>query len=88
MAVAASKHGLNVCKDLCGLDNVRINLPSVGENLQDQLKVSIVVSTNTPVTGAKAVALASASDIFGSSLASVAASILSQLPTTLAPQLP
>ncbi|ODM15220.1 hypothetical protein SI65_09459 [Aspergillus cristatus] len=59
---------------------VRTDLPSVGENLQDQLNTSIVVSTNTPVTGTRTVAFASASDIFGSSLASVAASIFSQLP--------
>ncbi|KAE8142842.1 putative glucose oxidase [Aspergillus pseudotamarii] len=58
---------------------VRVNLPSVGENLQDQLNTSIVVSTNTPVTGTRTVAFASASDIFGSSVQSVAASVRSQL---------
>ncbi|KAE8372289.1 putative glucose oxidase [Aspergillus bertholletiae] len=58
---------------------VQVNLPSVGENLQDQLNTSIVVSTKTPVTGTRSVAFASASDIFGSSLQSVAASIRSQL---------
>ncbi|PKY08003.1 putative glucose oxidase [Aspergillus campestris IBT 28561] len=58
---------------------VHINLPSVGENLQDQLNTSIVVSTKAPVTGTRTVAFASASDIFGSSVESVAASTRSQL---------
>ncbi|KAE8317147.1 putative glucose oxidase [Aspergillus transmontanensis] len=58
---------------------VQVNLPSVGENLQDQLNTSIVVSTNTPVTGTRTVAFASASDIFGSSVQSVAATVRSQL---------
>ena len=58
---------------------MQINLPSVGENLQDQLNTSIVVSTNAPVTGTRTVAFASASDIFGSSVESVAASTRSQL---------
>ncbi|KAE8332471.1 putative glucose oxidase [Aspergillus sergii] len=58
---------------------VHVNLPSVGENLQDQLNTSIVVSTNTPVTGTRTVAFASASDIFGSSVQSVAATVRSQL---------
>lgn len=58
---------------------VQVDLPSVGENLQDQLNTSIVVSTNTPVTGTRTVAFATASDIFGSSVDSVAASVRSQL---------
>lgn len=58
---------------------VQVDLPSVGENLQDQLNTSIVVSTNTPVTGTRTVAFATASDIFGSSVDSVAASVQSQL---------
>ena len=58
---------------------VQIDLPSVGENLQDQLNTSIVVSTNTPVTGTRTVAFATASDIFGSSVDSVAATVRSQL---------
>ncbi|PIG86610.1 glucose oxidase [Aspergillus arachidicola] len=58
---------------------VHVNLPSVGENLQDQLNTSIVVSTNTPVTGTRTVAFASASDIFGSSVQSVAATVHRQL---------
>ena len=58
---------------------VHVDLPSVGENLQDQLNTSIVVSTNTPVTGTRTVAFATASDIFGSSVDSVAATVRSQL---------
>ncbi|OGM47943.1 glucose oxidase [Aspergillus bombycis] len=58
---------------------VEVNLPSVGENLQDQLNTSIVVSTETPVTGTRTVAFASVSDIFGSSAQSVADSVRSQL---------
>ncbi|KAE8418594.1 putative glucose oxidase [Aspergillus pseudocaelatus] len=58
---------------------VQVNLPSVGENLQDQLNTSIVVSTKTPITGTRTVAFASASDIFGSSVESVATLVRSQL---------
>ncbi|RAQ44799.1 glucose oxidase [Aspergillus flavus] len=58
---------------------VQVNLPSVGENLQDQLNTSIVMSTTTPVTGTRTVVFASASDIFGSSVQSVAATVRSQL---------
>ncbi|RAH70482.1 GMC family oxidoreductase [Aspergillus aculeatinus CBS 121060] len=46
---------------------VQIDLPSVGENLQDQLNTSFVVSTRSPVTGTRTVAFVSASDLFGSS---------------------
>lgn len=49
------------------------------ENLQDQLNTSTVVSTNTPLTGTGTVAFASASDIFGSLVESVAALTWSQL---------
>ena len=48
--------------------------------MQDQLNTSLVVSTDTPVSGTRSVAFASVSDIFGPSTESVAASIKSQLP--------
>ncbi|KAH8432315.1 GMC family oxidoreductase [Aspergillus melleus] len=59
---------------------LRINLPGVGENLQDQLNTSVVVSTKVPITGTRTVAFASAEDIFGSSTEYVAKSIRSKLP--------
>lgn len=59
---------------------VQINLPSVGENLQDQLNTSFVLTTKVPITGTRTVAFVSASDLFGSSTESIAASIHAQIP--------
>lgn len=55
-------------------------LPSGGENLQDQLNVSLIVSTDTPALGTRTVALASISDIFGLLNKSIAAQIKVQVP--------
>lgn len=59
---------------------VQVNLPSVGENLQDQLNTSFVLTTKVPITGTRTVAFVSARDLFGSSTESVAASIHAQIP--------
>ncbi|XRM40069.1 hypothetical protein ABZX51_003392 [Aspergillus tubingensis] len=59
---------------------VKIDLPSVGENLQDQLNTSLVVSTDTPVSGTRTVAFATVADIFGPTSESIAARVKAQLP--------
>ncbi|KAI9927105.1 hypothetical protein ASPWEDRAFT_33058 [Aspergillus wentii DTO 134E9] len=59
---------------------VRINLPTVGENLQEQLNTSMIATTNTPMTGSRTVAFASVSDIFGDSASDIAALTRAHLP--------
>ncbi|RAH84981.1 glucose oxidase [Aspergillus japonicus CBS 114.51] len=59
---------------------IQIDLPSVGENLQDQLNTSFVVSTKLPIIGTRTVAFVSASDLFGSSTESISASLLASIP--------
>ncbi|KAL2810355.1 putative glucose oxidase [Aspergillus granulosus] len=60
--------------------SMRLDLPSVGENLQDQLNTSFVFSTKAPITGTRTVAFVSAADIFGPATASLAASLLADIP--------
>jgi choline dehydrogenase-like flavoprotein len=58
-----------------------IHLPSVGENLQDQLNTSIVFTTKTNITGTRSVAFVSAIDLFGSETKSVANDLLAEIPS-------
>lgn len=61
---------------------VKVALPAVGENLQDQINngMSFSSNANKPYTGQRGYALyANASDIFGSSKASIASSVQSTL---------
>ncbi|KAL4985721.1 hypothetical protein BDW68DRAFT_179488 [Aspergillus falconensis] len=57
-----------------------MDLLGVGENLQDQLNTSLVVSIDTPASGTRTVTFASVSDIFGPSSKSIAAPIKVQVP--------
>ncbi|KAL4800762.1 hypothetical protein BDV19DRAFT_396247 [Aspergillus venezuelensis] len=59
---------------------VHLDLPSIGENLQDQLNTSFVVRTKTPITGTRTVAFISARDLFGPATDSVSESVLAKLP--------
>ncbi|KAE8152085.1 putative glucose oxidase [Aspergillus avenaceus] len=58
---------------------VELDLPSVGENLQDQLNTSIVVTTNKNMSGTRTVAFATVYDIFGDETESAADKVQSQL---------
>jgi choline dehydrogenase len=59
-----------------------INLPSVGENLQDQINVLVAGSTNQTFSGYPPFAtFVNATDLFGSNTTEVYKSVLSQLPS-------
>ncbi|OJJ46986.1 hypothetical protein ASPZODRAFT_141756 [Penicilliopsis zonata CBS 506.65] len=59
---------------------VMIDLPTVGENLQDQMNTLMTASGENIVTGGRTVTFATAQDIFGTTTASVAAALYAQLP--------
>ncbi|KAI1738091.1 hypothetical protein F4680DRAFT_459964 [Xylaria scruposa] len=60
---------------------IRVNLPGVGENFQDQGNNFFVYSTTAEATGvAVSQAFASPADIFGSNLAEIASSTRNELP--------
>lgn len=66
-----AKHGIDV----------KIDLPTVGENLQDQTNVQILVDAKTNWSGYPPfVAYPTASDLFGSNTSNVASYIYSQIP--------
>jgi choline dehydrogenase len=63
-----------------GLD-VKINLPGVGENLQDQPNLSLLYNTNVSISGYTPYAtFATAKDLFGSNFSSIAADTKARLP--------
>lgn len=66
-----SKHGIDV----------KVNLPTARENLQDQPKVRMTVDAKTNWTGYPPfVIYATASDLFGSNTSSLASYISEQIP--------
>jgi choline dehydrogenase-like flavoprotein len=67
-----AKHGIDV----------KVDLPTVGENLQDQPNVRLTVNATTEWNGYPPfVAYLTASDLFGSNTSSIAAYVYSQIPT-------
>lgn len=58
---------------------VRVDLPTVGENLQDQTNAHTMALGNSNFTGAKALAYASFYDIFGDDAQPVSESVLNNL---------
>lgn len=58
---------------------VKVVLPTVGENLQDQMTNEAIVSTNSSLIGYNSVAYASAQDLFGDMTPSVAAWVQNSL---------
>ena len=58
---------------------VRVDLPTVGENLQDQTNAHTMALGNSNFTGTKALAYASFYDIFGDDAQPVAESVLNNL---------
>ncbi|KAF1818970.1 GMC oxidoreductase [Dissoconium aciculare CBS 342.82] len=66
---------------------VKVSLPSVGENLQDQTKLFTSAASNRSVAQNgywTYVAYPTAAELFGSNTSSVAASVLSQIPSNAA----
>ncbi|GFF47364.1 glucose oxidase [Aspergillus udagawae] len=51
---------------------VRVSLPAVRENLQDQMNTLMTASTHSPITGGRTVTFASATDIFSEDTSSLA----------------
>ncbi|PLB53324.1 alcohol oxidase [Aspergillus steynii IBT 23096] len=58
----------------------RIDLPTVGENLQEQINNSMAVSTHEKISGSRSTAYVSASDIFGEEVGGIANSLAAKLP--------
>lgn len=58
---------------------VRVDLPTVGENLQDQTNANTMALGNGGFTGVKALAYASFYDIFGSDAQSIAQTVIRNL---------
>jgi choline dehydrogenase-like flavoprotein len=66
---------------------LKVNLPSVGENLQDQTKLFTSFSSNPAIAQNGSwtyVSYPTASDLFGSNTSSIAASVLAQIPSNAA----
>lgn len=67
---------------------VKVNLPSVGENLQDQPQVGVTATAHTPfgqlIGYTPFVTYPNAEDLFGQNTSAVAAYVLSQIPSSAA----
>ncbi|GIJ89146.1 hypothetical protein Asppvi_008076 [Aspergillus pseudoviridinutans] len=61
--------------------SVRVSLPAVGENLQDQMNTLMTASTHSPITGGRTVTFASATDIFSEDTSSFANLTRTNLPS-------
>ncbi|PWY96131.1 alcohol oxidase [Aspergillus sclerotioniger CBS 115572] len=58
---------------------VKVDLPTVGENLQDQTNAGMYASTPSGLTGGKVVIYPNVTDVYGNETSTVAASVRSQL---------
>lgn len=71
----------NNCRSILNKHNitVQVNLPTVGENLQDQANANMMAIGKSKFTGVKSLAYASFYDVFGEDGQEVAQSVISNL---------